>query len=361
MELQRTEVTGYKYEQGGHHFQSDSDTNTKENKEKKTPFIFQCFRASLDAEEMLLPVAGIANVGNSCYMNSALQGLFASIFVTKRIAAYSKEKIPKNEKFMPSLQKLLVAYQSYQEKPSKKTSHIINYYASKLQSKLYRARLKQLGLARVGDMADADLIIMILGEVLRIEYTLAVKMAAIGGKATNGAYIKERSIKQISSDQLIWPEIKTNGGFFDLSLQKVFQDVCTLGYMADNLNWQTTTENGIEITIDKANVSYRIVGDPPPLIVFKVGKSRGRGMDAEFDPYFVKPRDEFLDASRACDNVHQAAYRLIAILQNHDRLHWTAIIRNNDCWYHCDDGDVTKLDQNIPNAKAAILIYELAT
>jgi ubiquitin C-terminal hydrolase len=73
----------------------------------------------------------------------------------------------------------------------------------------------------------------------------------------------------------------------------------------------------------------------------------------------VGPRDATLDAGAAFrDEAENTNYRLIGILENHGRYHWTAKSLRDGGWYNCNDGTVNYLGTNVPSSSAAILIYE---
>ena len=302
------------------------------------------------------PVAGIKNVGNSCYMNSALQGLFSSPLIIDRIKSYNKDPIPDHERFMPTLQEFLVAYEANQSKA-------IGECASQLRSELFHTRLENLDVEYINDMADADLIVMVLGETLGMQYPLLTRRTAEKGTTAGGDVVNEDFISDVTSYQLLWPECKTSGGENELSLQEYFNQDCLVALEEKNLGWRQQATDGQEVTVNEATVAYRIAGDPPPILAFKIGNSLGVGMDAPFIPYTVGKRDEIFDASLAFDEPppNGAKYRLIGILENHSRIHWTAKCRRQDGWYDCNDNRITPLGRELPSAQAAVMIYELIT
>lgn len=298
-------------------------------------------------------VAGIQNAGNSCYMNSALQGLLASPVIIDRIKNYNKNPVPRHEQFMPTLQRFLVAYQH-------NSSQAIGECASQLRWELFHSRLQNLDVNDVYDMADADLIVRVLGETLDIEYPLTTRRCATSAVSETGAVLNEPFISDVVSYQLLWNETQTSGGPNELSLQEYFTQDCLLALEEHDLGWRTTAQDGSPVIVDEATTSYRIDGPPPPILVFKVGKSEGRGMDAPFTAYDAQPRDEFLDATAAFDAPPEdgAKYRLIAMLVNHGRAHWTAVTRRENGWYNCNDSVVRYIGQEIPRTNAAVMIYE---
>lgn len=301
-------------------------------------------------------VPGIQNAGNSCYMNSALQGLLASPLIIHRIKAYNKNPVPKHESFMPILKEFLVAYLN-------KSNEAIGQSASKLRAELYQTRLKNLDVPYLSAMADADLIVMVLGEALQLEYPVIARKTAQVGVAKDKTLINDTFISEVKSSQLLWNECKTSGAAEEPSLQERFiQDSIEAGKEHD-LGWNKVAKDGTPVTVNDASIAYKIDGPPPPLLVFKVGKSHGAGMDAPFTPYSVQPRDEFLDASKAFEVPPEdgAKYRLISVLINHGREHWTALSRREDGWYNCNDSSVTFIGKDLPHAGAAVMIYELVT
>ncbi|MBS0655441.1 MAG: ubiquitin carboxyl-terminal hydrolase [Verrucomicrobia bacterium] len=294
----------------------------------------------------VIRVPGIENVGNSCYMNSALQGLLVSPVVTEAIDACKAKR--GEERFVVELKKFLNSYRAYREKPTG-DFHALARCASRLHFELYCAKLRPY-IDDLYDMADADLIAMVLGEVLGLEYTLITRRIAAVANSPKPI------VQEIETKQFVWPEIKASGTDNDFSLQEMFNQHCACIQEEHNLGWKYTAA----ITIDDARVGYRLKGAPPALLVFKVGKSAGKGMDAGFTPYKVSDRDEFLNANRAFDTVPEggAQYRLISLLQNHRRVHWTAVTRYKERWYNCDDESVKKIGTTIPNTAAAVMIYE---
>lgn len=303
-------------------------------------------------------VPGIKNAGNSCYMNSALQGLLASPVIRDRIKKYDKDPLPKHESYMPTLKSFLAAYENHSEKPNAESSNLIAKCASQLRAEFYHTRLKHFDVDGEHDMADADLIVMLLGEALNIEYTLITRQSAQGGNSVNGTYHQAEIVTDVNSTQLIWPEIKTTG---EPSLQEAFNQQCILDSELHDLDWRTHSADGTAITVDDAKRSFRLKGEAPPLLVFKVGKSIGEDMDSSFESYCVGQKDEFLDAAQAFDSPPEggAKYKLISVMRNHSRLHWTAMTRRENGWYNCNDSSVDYLGKKTPDTTAAVMVYEL--
>lgn len=306
-------------------------------------------------------IPGIENAGNSCYMNSALQGLLPSSVVRDRIKNYNKDPIPTYESYAPTLQRFLSAYEDYNKLQNSQSSQTIGHYASQLRAELYHARLEKLGVDGIYDMADADLVVMLLGEALDLEFTLITRQTALGGNSTGGHFHHEKIVSDVNSRQLLWPEVQTTGKKGQLSLQEAFNQQCILDFELHDLDWHTQTKNGTRITVDDANRAYRLIGEPPPLLVFKVGMSTGEDMDSTFTPYRVGPRDEFLDATQAFDTPPEegAKYRLLSVLRNHSRVHWTALARWDHDWYNCNDSLVSHIGHHVPKSTGAVMIYEL--
>ncbi|MBS0655707.1 MAG: hypothetical protein JSR46_08015, partial [Verrucomicrobia bacterium] len=127
-------------------------------------------------------VPGIENAGNSCYMNSALQGLLVSPLIVQKIKEYNKEPVPEDERFMPTLKEFLSAYERYSEKPSSEDSSAIAKLASTLQTQLYEARLQYLGVEHLHAKAEADLVVSTLGQVLGVEYSFITRTQGFCGQ-----------------------------------------------------------------------------------------------------------------------------------------------------------------------------------
>lgn len=303
---------------------------------------------------------GIRNAGNSCYMNSALQGLLGSSFIVDRIKAYNKNPVPQSERFMPALKKFVAAYEGYMRDPSSKASNLIGSCASELRAQLYYTRLKGLDVEELNAIAEADLIVMVLGETLNLEYKLVTHMTGNQGRTKEGAEVQEAVHSAVPTNQLLWPEIQTSGRAKETSLQEEFNKQCRHATHEDDAGWRTETKDGREITVDSVDKYYRIEGEPPPIIVFKVGKPAGQGRDAAVTLYQAGPRDEFLNLAAAMDPPHTGAvkYRLIGILENHGRVHWTAKSRREGGWLDCNDSSVTSLGDKVPTTDAAVMIYE---
>lgn len=305
-------------------------------------------------------VPGIRNAGNSCYMNSALQGLLSSPLIVDRIKNYNKNPVPAHERYMPALKKFLTAYEHYKAEPDSATSTLVGSCAAELRREIFNTRLKHLDVRSVTDMADADLILMVLGEALNLEYTFVTRLTATEGKNAQGRLVQKPVINNTPSRQLVWPEIKTRGIKGQPSLQDAFNQQCVKAGHDTNKGWRAEAIDGTPLTVDDADICYRLEGDPPPIIAFKVGKSKGAGQDDTFKPYIVSERDELLDIKNAYDKppAGSTKYRLIAVCENHARVHWTAKAKRGSSWFDCNDSVVTRLGKGVPEANGAVMIYE---
>ncbi|MBS0635562.1 MAG: hypothetical protein JSR37_08885 [Verrucomicrobia bacterium] len=280
------------------------------------------------------PVRGIKNAGNSCYMNSALQGILGSKHVVKSIKEYDG-----NFAFMPTLKQFVEAYEA-----NPKNMKTIGDLAATLRRELYHSNLQNMGVERLNAMADADLVLIAIGEALgdKLQYELVSDL-----DAKNGIHRAE------FTNQLVWPHLNTDGT--KVSAQAFFNKHCDgVDEEMDADGWRT--DKG---TVYEATRRYYIAGDKPPeVMVLKVGLVHGVGQNAPFTPYKVSERDAILDASQAFADKTDVKYRLIGVLENHGRFHWTAKSLRDDRWYNCNDGTITELDAQVPESDAAILIYE---
>ena len=302
------------------------------------------------------PVAGITNAGNSCYMNSALQGLLGSSYVHDRIKAYTKD----SPSYMKTLKQFLAAYDSYTTEPLAKTSAAIGKHAAELRRQIYEERLEILGVENLYAMADADLILMVLAETLGLGYPIITRRTAEGGLTSSETFVAAPITSDSKpSPEFMWPPLNTTGTGNQPSIQEKFNQQCVQATVDTNLGWRATTADGVELIVNDATSCYRIQGSPPELIAMKVGASKGERMDTQFTPYSPTARDEFLDIAQAFDTPQEnTKYRLVGILENHHRIHWTAMSRREDGWYNCNDGQVHRVGNDIPKANAAIMIYE---
>ncbi|MCE5294894.1 MAG: ubiquitin carboxyl-terminal hydrolase [Chlamydiales bacterium] len=336
-----------------------SNTNTLDTYFKDLKNQIADLRKSLEEPSTVRPpsppVPGIKNAGNSCYLNSALQGLLGSACIRDRIHAYTKDTPP----YIKPLKEFLAAYDSYAIEPTAKTASAIGKHAAELRRQIFEERLEALGVEQLYAMADADLILMVLAESLGLEYSFVTRKSAIGGIDSTGAFITAQITSDVVSKQLLWPEMNTSGTGKQPSIQETFNQQCKEATVDSDLGWRAETANGSELTVNDATSCYRIRGAPPELIAMKVGASKGEFMDTQFTPYSTTARDEFLDIAQAFDTPQEnTKYRLVGILENHGRAHWTAMSRRADGWHNCNDAHVRLIGQDIPQSNAAIMIYE---
>src|SRR5262249_6736570 len=151
-------------------------------------------------------------------------------------------------------------------------------------------------ISKVTDIADADTILRILGEALNLEYPI----------------IHLRDGNQVdSTSQLIWPySLSTwpKPNIDNPSFQDRFDLLCKEG-----------------VDLDKLPGVQRLTGEPPPLLVFDVSSSTGTDVNAPSIPYLADQKDIELNAQAAFEKVpaNEAKYKLLSIITNHNRTHFT--------------------------------------
>ena len=274
-------------------------------------------------------IRGILNVGNTCYLNSAIQPLLLAL----NIDSLNPHSIPQEPK--QTYDKRLTIARSFQDfvrawKNGHSTPSELGTKIGTLRCEIFKAALEQ------GAFTDSttersfkdsgqffELILYILGMGFRL-------------KTIKTGYIKEleslipvcESPPQTTSEAVFYLQKKST------SLQEAINKY--LEVQIEALSPENGWRISDQLTCYHIDENFKIMGSTcPDLLVLRVNEHK------------VDPKsDKRIDFSPLFEEkVENANYELQGFLQNHSQMHWTCIVHENDTWKNCDDSQVREIDQ----------------
>lgn len=280
-----------------------------------------------------LSVGGLHNVGNTCYMNAALQALLTS---PKFRSALS---LTQNA---PALIRALQAVAQVKDNP-------LEYHQLDVV-------LRQFHDVLISDRTDPDL----FGDPGRMKDSAAVFEAILSAIKYP---LRLRTIRSASAN-IIPSSVEDPHGVIhlplvpNLNLQQIVHKEFSQKEQHDLQNpWRVNLTTGGQQTLVTFNITYQLLAPPPELLVFQYPRKDFRNAQVAYNGLSIAvPANGLLDMQQAFgQNAH---YKLIACVNYHETsVHYTADVLKNDEWYHCNDSSVSKIYR--PYAEtAALLVYE---
>lgn len=271
--------------------------------------------------EARVSVRGFQNVGNSCYINSALQPLLAignfSDLVPKVVAPEPAENRVERQRILDSLNDFLDSWRS------KKGAGELGGKIGALRREIFKAGLFEGGFlnpAREKSFQDAGQFFELILSVIGQGFSMELKKRAI----YNGATVKDRSeITNEGSFQLKRPGVTVQ--------EKVdaYRDSAQESFTDDNL-WRVKDPlTGNRVFVRDYLEEQKILGEPPNVVVLRVDRVVDPSVDFEVD---FAPL--FKDSEEPC------RYQLVGFSQNHHQVHWTSVVYNGSGWSYCNDDAV---------------------
>ncbi len=278
-------------------------------------------------------VGGLPNMGNTCYMNAALQALLASpkfrLSLTLRQNAHA-------------LNRTLKALVQVKDNPME-------------YQKLYVV-LEQFHHVLISDSTNPDL----FGDPGRMKDSAAVFEAILSAIQYP---LRLQTIRSAGTN--IFPSVDEgpHGVIHlpldpNLTMQQIVNREFNMKEQHDSQNlWEATLTTGGKQSLETFNITRQLLAPLPELLVFQYPRKDFRNAQVIYNGLSIAvPADGLLDMRQAFGRAAQ--YKLIACVNYHESYrHYTADVLNNNEWFHCDDPIVSKI--NRPSAEiATLLLFE---
>ncbi|MBA3602286.1 MAG: hypothetical protein H0W50_01270 [Parachlamydiaceae bacterium] len=331
-------------------------------------------------------IKGIPNIGNSCYMNAAMQALLAIPLMSERILAIDvndESKVPHNKKKVTvALQKFIMAYGDLSS-----SHHKMQPFASALREAFYDAgdidhspgkfklekNITEL-LANDGDEAQLKVLrfkleslinedLFMQNDAIRVVHSvldlLGFGVRTLEVKTPKEEHLAALRIKSMPSTFLLLPmELVLAQKKFHLS--DFIDNYFSAAESGDEINYLAVPDARIGGSGRSFswNEQIFIEGPPPPFIALQLNRLVHEKVDGEYTGEQILSRasvqfdpDEKFDLSKYFDTVPEGAeYRVSAVIRQSGFSgpsgHYTSVKRdahNFKIWNFCDDSSTSSI------------------
>ncbi len=274
-------------------------------------------------------VRGFKNVGNTCYINSALQPLLViknfMNLIPNNAAAEPRSNLKERQAILDSLKSFLLAW-----KDKKSSSDQLGQMIGLLRTRIFQAGLFQGGFLdknQEKSFQDSgqffELILHVIGRGFQLEMTKIPVM-------DDGFVINNR--KRI--------EETPQGVFYLQSPGESLQEIVDVHREALDQSFTSGNEWRIEhpetkktMKLSRYKEMQKIVGHAPEVLVVRVNN------------HVVKPeQDHLINFAALFKNPPKnCEYELVGFSQNHNQVHWTSVVYDGSHWQYCNDNNVQQV------------------
>jgi hypothetical protein len=296
------------------------------------------------SETEQISVSGLPNVGNTCYINSALQPLLA--------IPNFEEWVPKAEALLPydfesdhsydHRKAILASFRSFLDaKKESKNPQELGRLIGELRKTIFKAGLHQGGFVNrsgEGRFQDAgsffELMLYVIGQTFKLRVNRDFKLP--------GGAVVSVATQETPEGVLI---LKTKEGAVQDKINQYGKGTPEI-LSADNA-YMHRLSNGNALQLTDCTEENKILGAPPNLLIFRV------------EHYLVNPKqDAKIDCTVLFDpQPDSAKYQLVGFAQNHAQVHWTSVVWDGEAWNYCDDSQVTPANHLHFSIPANYLVY----
>lgn len=277
-------------------------------------------------------IIGLQNVGNTCYINAAVQPLLAVKDFSDLVPALIRRKKDEGMHDFDRRRYILDSFKAFIEAyKAKKSPRDLGLLIGELRTHIFRAGLYQGGFinpSQEASMQDVgsflELILHVIGQGFELIHTKNFKVP-------NNQPDHQVS-ETLPQGTLLLKE--KNGSIQDKinSLAQVREDVL------DKDDVLKTEIQGMQYKLSEFTETFRLK-HAPDLLVFRV------------EGYQVKTEtDRILDCTPLLESQPNipVQYELAGFAQNKNHVHWTSVVSQNGKWTYCDDDRVRSTNPEDP-------------
>lgn len=312
-------------------------------------------------DQIFLP-NGIRNLGNSCYLNSIIQALFASPEIYKIVDREIREEELErraeendddfelrvqryNEQYAAAekLRKTLLLLFHAQCQGNKEA---LVFLTSKLREWLFDNKI----INELRDQQDAQEVMQAILDRLKVE------MITIESVKKYQNLEAERENRSVESSLFLMLDVKDQNGPVSFSLQGLLDNYFQPKIVTDNDGWRIKEENVVEeteeeIVVNQWEESVKLVNAPRVIFIQLKRYQIEDGQLSKIGHHVEMPaggivclkdcfKERGIDAPK-----EEVWYQVEAVVPQSGSLyggHYTANVKKGMDWYHCDDSSVSK-------------------